>query len=535
MEFKKILRQTKEYGIVEEISPPIITCSGLPGAMPNELVVFENNQVGQVLSLSEDSVEVIMFSDIELKTGVQVTRTGTKLTIPVGEEYLGKVINPLGSFPFPDQEVKVNNVSQRDIEVRPLKIKDRQVIDKQLTTGMTLIDIVLPIGKGQRELIVGDRKTGKTSAILTSIISQAKEGMTIVYAVIGKKKEEIKRIKEFFAAEKIEGKIIIVATSSQDSPSLIELTPYSAMTIAEYFRDKGEDTLVILDDLTTHAKFYREIALIGKRFPGRESFPGDIFYKHAKLLERAGNYRTKDDGQVSISCLPVAETIQGNLTDHIVSNLISITDGHILFDNETFNKGRRPAINLFLSVTRVGKQTQDRLSRRLNQEIMSFLIRYEKALEFSHFGTELSQEAKDTIDKGSKIYKFFEQGYTTVVPLTVQKIGLGLIWFGYLKNLEENKINQARKNLMKAYVKTQKDSNFLDKIADCEDPAEFEKNLKNNLAKLVEYIDIEGFDSKPSAVPSVSAEEESTNSVNTPTANIPSDNVKKIEKDLGKN
>lgn len=496
MEFKKILRQTKEYGIVEEISPPIITCSGLPGAMPNEIVVFENDQVGQILSLAEDSVEVIMFSDIELKTGVQVTRTGTKLTIPVGEEYLGKVINPLGSFPFPDQEVKLSKISQRDIEVRPLKIKDRHVIDEQLITGMSLIDIILPIGKGQRELIVGDRKTGKTSAILTSILSQAKQGMTIVYAVIGKKKEEIKRIKEFFTDEKIESKVIVVATSSQDSPSLIELTPYSAMTIAEYFRDKGEDTLVILDDLTTHAKFYREISLIGKRFPGRESFPGDIFYKHAKLLERAGSYKVKGDGQVSVTCLPVAETIQGNLTDHIVSNLISITDGHILFDNETFNKGRRPAINLFLSVTRVGKQTQDRLSRQLNQQLMSFFIRYEKALEFSHFGTELSKEAKETIDKGGKVYKFFEQGYTTVVPLTVQKIGLGLAWFGFLKNLSEDQINKARENLMEAYSKNKTTKELLDKITDCEEPTEFEKNIKNNLIKLFELINIKDFDPK---------------------------------------
>jgi len=221
--------------------------------------------------------------------------------------------------------------------------------------------------------------------------------------------------------------------------------------LAEYFREQGNDVVVIFDDLSTHAKFYREISLIAKRFPGRESFPGDIFYKHAKLLERGGHFVTKGDKENSITCLPLAETIQGNLTDFIVSNLISITDGHILFDSETFNKGRRPAVNIFLSVTRVGKQTQSRLSRSINQEIMSFLIRYEKALEFSHFGAELSEEVKKTIAKGNKIYSLFEQSYQEVIPLEIQEIGVGLVWSGLFDEVTTGEVDDKRRVLVTKY------------------------------------------------------------------------------------
>lgn len=486
--YQSALHKIKEYGIVEEVNPPIIICSGLPGAMPNEIVIFENGEMGQILSLLEDKVEIIIFTQNDLQPGIQVTRTGEKLQIPVGKEYLGKTIDPLGEIIFKGKD---NNIPKlkRSIESTPLKLKERKIIKRQLITGVTLIDTLLPLGKGQRELIVGDRKTGKTSALLTIVNTQHELGDIIIYALIGKKKEEIKRIVEYLKENKLDKNTVVVASSSQDSPSLIELTPYSAMTLAEHFREEGNDVLVIFDDLSTHAKFYREISLIAKRFPGRESFPGDIFYKHAKLLERGGHFVSSSGKENSITCLPIAETIQGNLTDHIVSNIISITDGHILFDSESFNKGRRPAVNIFLSVTRVGKQTQNTVAREISQTVMSFLIRYEKALEFSHFGAELSEEVKDTIDKGNKIYGFFEQNYQKIVPLEIQQLGVGLIWSSISKALKTNEMPLIRDKAVKCY-EGKEFKILVNQILNADNIAELVKNIEQNKVKIMQALEI---------------------------------------------
>ena len=245
---------------------------------------------------------------------------------------------------------------------------------RPMFTGMTLVDLMIPLGRGQRELVLGDRKTGKTQFLLQAALAQASVGTVCVYACIGKKKAEILRVKEFFAKEGILDKTVIVASSSQDSTGEIFTCPYTAMAVAEFFRDRGQDTLVLLDDMTTHAKFYREMSLLLRKFPGRDSYPGDIFHIHSKLLERSGNFVIKKDGNemdVAITCLPAAETIQGDLTGYIQTNLMSMTDGHIYFDNELFFKGRRPAINPFISVTRVGYQTQTSLRKEMWAALVS--------------------------------------------------------------------------------------------------------------------------------------------------------------------
>src|SRR5258708_6702594 len=290
---------------------------------------------------------------------------------------MGQTINPLGelldpSLPFTEPQ------ELRDIDAKPVGISGRQKITSPRVTGISLIDLLIPLGRGQRELIIGDRKTGKTSLLMTTIKKQVSEGVIAIYAAIAKKKSDIKRLQEFFVQEQIMDKVIIVATSSYDSPSLIYQTPYAAMAIAEYFRDQGIHSLLILDDLSTHAKFYRELSLLARRFPGRDSYPGDIFYVHSRLLERGGNFKHKTAGEVSITVLPVVEIVEGDFTGYISTNVMGITDGHIYLDSNIYYQGMRPAVNIPLSVTRVGRQTVDKLTRDVNKNLTSFLANYEK-------------------------------------------------------------------------------------------------------------------------------------------------------------
>lgn len=255
---------------------------------------------------------------------------------------------------------------------------------------------------------------------------------------------------ESFRLSKIADKILVIASFSSDPSGLIVQTPYAAMTAAEYFRDQGRDVLVVLDDLTTHAKFYREIALLAGRFPGRDSYPADMFYQHARLLERAGSFKADKGGSKTITCLPVAESLEGDITGLIQTNLMSMTDGHIFFDSNIFTKGRRPAVNPFLSVTRVGRQTQDKVGRGISHELSSLLVLYEKSETFSHFGAEMSEGMKMTMNTGKNIYDFFRQSSFETVPLFMQYLLFTFVWIGYWNSKEEG---QMRRDIQKACAK----------------------------------------------------------------------------------
>jgi F-type H+-transporting ATPase subunit alpha len=312
-QFDALLQKSGEYGVVYQVSHPIVFIEGLPKVKTHEVIIFETGQKAEVFAINRGKVEARIFSHEPVRVGTMVTRTDTLLSVPVGTELLGHAINPLGepldpSIPFTPPTM------MRDIEAKPVGISGRQKITKQLVTGVALLDLMIPLGRGQRELLIGDRKTGKTSLIMNIIKTQIFEGNTVIYAAIAKKKSDIKKLQQYFIEEKIMDKIIIVATSSYDSPTLIYQTPYAAMTIAEYFKEQGTDTLLILDDLSSHAKFYREISLLARRFPGRDSYPGDIFYVHSRLLERGGNFKHKTKGEVSLTCLPVIEIVEGDFT-----------------------------------------------------------------------------------------------------------------------------------------------------------------------------------------------------------------------------
>lgn len=448
-QFNSFLKQTGEYGVVYQVSHPIVFIEGLPKVKTHEVIMFESGQKAEVFSITRGKIEARIFSHEPVRVGTKVTRTDQLLSVPVGIELLGHAINPLGE-PLDDSEKFPMPKEMRDLDARPIGISGRAKVATPMATGISLIDLLIPLGRGQRELVIGDRKTGKTSLILTAMKKQTSEGVICIYAAIAKKKSDIKKLQEFFKQEKMNDKVIMVATSSYDSPSLIFQTPYAAMSIAEYFRDKGQNTLLILDDLSTHAKFYRELSLLARRFPGRDSYPGDIFYVHSKLLERAGNFKHPTVKEVAISCFPVIEIVEGDFTSYVATNVMGITDGHIYLDSNIFYTGMRPAVNIPLSVTRVGRQTLDKLAREINKNLTAFLSSYDKMLNLSHFGQELTDDVKKTLRLGELVYKFFNQSYHDTVPVAVQLVLLTLILHDAIPNKEA--LDKVRKGLVNAYT-----------------------------------------------------------------------------------
>lgn len=473
--FEKQAEKIGEIGYVTQVIDTIAYANGIPGATPDEVIEFETGEKGQVLSLLSDTVEILTFSDKPVKVGTRLTRTGSTLKIPAGDELLGTIIDPLGNI-MVEAKTKKKIASEILINEEPEGILDRKTIRKYLETGISIVDLMVPLGKGQRELVIGDRKTGKTSFLMHTILTQAKQGNICIYTCIGKRKIDIKKAEEFFVKNGILDKVIIVASTPTDPAGIIYITPYSAMALAEYFRNKGKDVLVIFDDMSTHAKFYREIALLGKRFPGRNSYPGDIFYVHAKLIERAGNFKTKY-GENAITCIPVAETTQGDLSGYIQTNLMSMTDGHLFFDNNLFFQGRRPAINPFLSVTRVGRQTQSEIKRSINRELITFLTLYEKVQNFIHFGSELNESTKVTLATGNKIIKLFDQPSGNLIPSNVQTLIFTLLWGNILPDVTVEQLIEMRNKMSVKYFKDEKFRKQLD------DFVESAQNLNELLTK----------------------------------------------------
>ena len=426
--FEEYLEKYGEVGVVERVSYPIVQVKGLPTVRPEEVVLFETGEIGHVTTVTPEHVGVLTFSEKPVKLGVRAARTSTPLQVPVGDTLLGKSIDPLGRSLYKSKPSGIYS-DYIPIEVLPLGISHRAKITSTLETGVAVVDMMVPLGMGQRELVIGDRKTGKTNFLMQTILNQAKKGTICIYAGIGKKKTDILRVEKFFEDSGIRDKTCIVGSSSTDSAGVIYLTPYTAMTLAEYFKDQGQNVLVILDDLSIHAKFHREISLLGRAFPGRNSYPGDIFYTHARLLERAGNFKS-DKGPVSITCLPVAETVEGDISGYIQTNLMSMTDGHIFFDKDLFTEGRRPAVNFFLSVTRVGRQTQTPVRQGLNRELNSFLTLHGKTQSFVHFGAELSEGVKTTLAMGDRVLDFFNQSPEKILDMDLQIMLFCLIWVG---------------------------------------------------------------------------------------------------------
>lgn len=444
--------------------------------------MFESGQKGEVFTINRGRIEARVFSHEPIRVGTKVVRTDELLSIPVGKELLGQTINPLGEPLDPAFGFKKPKES-RDLDAKPVGISGRQKITTHLVTGVALLDLMIPLGRGQRELIIGDRKTGKTSMLMTTIKNQVSENVIAIYAVIAKKKSDIKKLQEFFVQEGIMDKVIIVATSSYDSPSLIYQTPYAAMAVAEYFRDQGQHTLLILDDLSTHAKFYRELSLLARRFPGRDSYPGDIFYIHSKLLERAGNFKHPKIGEVSITCLPVIEIVEGDLTGYVSTNVMGITDGHIYLDSNIYYQGMRPAVNIPLSVTRVGRQTLDKLTREMHKNLTAFLAQYDRLQNLSHFGQELTEDVKKNLVAGDMVFKFFNQSYHMTIPLTIQLIILSMILQGMIQG--KDILERVKRGLVYAYKHDDGHQKFLYDLALTQDVKAFNESVMASKEKIM--------------------------------------------------
>jgi len=392
----------KYEGMVAGVNQSLCKVKGLKKVVVGEVLQFRTGQWGRVMEFEADGAEVVVFSQETIKINTRVRRTGSKFKLRVHEQLLGKVYNALG-----EKIIGVKNSAHltqgQEIQQKPLGIDKRKRITEPMSVGVPVIDLLVPLGQGQRELLVGDRTTGKTDVALEALKFQVKKRAIGVYCAIGKRKSEIMAVVSRMRKAGILKKCVVVAASSSDSWGEIFEAPYGAMTISEYFKSRGKRVLLVLDDLATHAKFYRELALLGRSFPGRESYPGNIFYVHSSLLERAGNFAGKAG---SIACLALCHTIGGDLTDYIPTNLMSMTDGHVYFDRELYVKGIRPAVNPFLSVTRVGRQTQSPLNRELSRELLNLLTRYEQTQRYTKFGAELSESFKRILRRGESLWRF---------------------------------------------------------------------------------------------------------------------------------
>ena len=462
--FDQLLDETKEIGFVALTAYPLMYIKGLPSVKMSEIVLFESGEMALVVSLSEEYAEVVMLSETIPEIGTKVVRTMAPYSMPVSDQYMGHFIDPLGR-PY-DESVQITDIKEeRYIDALPSKLDARERVTEPLLTGVSIIDQMVPLGMGQREMVLGDRKVGKTAFLLQTMTTQSKLGTLCIYAGIGKKKMEAKQVEGYIKEHGIGDNVISIFSFASDPLGLIYITPYCAMTLAEYYRDQGRDVVVILDDLTTHAKFFREISLLNKKFPGRESYPGDIFYTHARLFERAGNFKF-DSGPKSITCIAVADTVGGDISGYIQTNLMSITDGHIFFDVDIFDEGRRPAVNTFLSVTRVGRQTQTKLRWAVTREFTSFLTLLEKTKKFSHFGGELNEGIKSTLDTGERVNAFFTQAMGTTVALHVQMIFFAVIWSGALNNYSPEQIKAAVLKMDQTYQADQAYRTLIDGLVE---------------------------------------------------------------------
>jgi F-type H+-transporting ATPase subunit alpha len=450
-EFEFYLETTKEIGYVNSFFHSIALVSGLPNLKQQEMVITESGKKGIVHGLKKDFAEVLMVESEGLKVGEAVVRTGREFEIRVGERVLGRIVDPL-IRPLDELGPIFGEKVSRKIKEEAPPITSRKKILRFLETGVTIVDLLVPLGFGQRELVIGDAKTGKTTFLLQTITSQVKKGQIAVYVGILKKETAIKMVEEYLRKRGVFEKVVILHTRPDDSATLNYLAPYSGMAVAEYFREKGKDVLIIFDDLSSHAKIYREISLLLKRNPGRDCYPGEIFHIQAELLERAGNI-VKDGKEISITALPVAETLENDISGYIQTNLMAMTDGHIFFDITEFRRGKRPAVNVFLSVSRVGNQTKSKIEKDIANWLRLKIAEYQRISEFAKFATELSPESQKILDVGQKIELLFHQSPEVIVERETQIILMGLLISDFWK---EKSISKTREEIEKILAASQR-------------------------------------------------------------------------------
>jgi F-type H+-transporting ATPase subunit alpha len=437
---------TKSVGTVQHIGNGIATLSGLPMVHLEELVVFPNGVQGMVLNLDRNHVDVILLGpDTGIRGGDLAEATGRRLSVPVGMSFLGRVVDPLGRSLDDNRPIIPSEF--RYVERIAPGVIARAPVDTPLYTGTKIIDTLLPLGRGQRELIVGDRQIGKTTLAIDAILSQKGTDVKCVYVAISQKKTSILNAIETLKAGGVMNQTIIMVSSPDDPPALRYLAPYAGVTIAEFFLDLGMDVLIVYDDLSKHADTYREMSLLLRRPPGREAYPGDIFYLHSRLLERACRLN-EEHGGGSITALPIATTQRGDISSYIVTNLISITDGQIVLDADTFNSGSKPAIDIGRSVSRVGSAAQEPAMKSVVGALKLELSQYEEVVRFARFGTEVNEATKKQIERGQRVEALLQQGPNVPVKMEDQVILFYALTNGYMDAIQPADIPQFSKEML---------------------------------------------------------------------------------------
>ncbi len=465
----------KEVGRVIQVGDGIARVYGLENVMFNEVVRFENGQRGLIMSLDHDNAGIVILGEYKnIKEGEFVERTGKVAEIPVGNEIIGRVIDPLGN-PL-DGGSKINSKKMRPIENRAVGIIERQPVNVPLQTGIKAIDALVPIGRGQRELIIGDRQTGKTTIAVDTIINQKDQNVLCIYVAIGQKSSEIAKTVETLKRYGAMSYTSVVASFASDPASLQYIAPYVGATIAEEWMFSGKDTLVVYDDLSKHAVSYREIALLLRRPPGREAYPGDIFYTHSRLLERSA--RLSDElGGGSMTALPIIETQANDVSAYIPTNAISITDGQIYLEPALFYAGFRPAINVGLSVSRVGGSAQTRAVKKVAGNLRITLAQYRELETFTQFSTELDPATQSQIRRGQRLMELLKQKQHSTMPFEEETILLYAGVKGYVDDLPISEIKGFESALLDNARKSE--NRILERIAEERDiNADVEQELK---------------------------------------------------------
>jgi F-type H+/Na+-transporting ATPase subunit alpha len=440
----------KEVGTITYIGHNIARLRGLPDVGSEELIQFPNGVQGMAFNLDKDEVGVILLGDSKgLKSGYEGRRTGRVLDVPVGDELLGRVITPLGA-PL-DAHGPLHALRRMPVERDAPDVMDRDPVIVPLQTGIKSIDALIPVGRGQRELILGDRQTGKTAIAVDTIINQKDQDVICVYCAIGQRISAVASLIADLEEYQAMDYSIIVVASADEPPGLQFIAPYAATTIAEHFMEQGRDVLIVYDDLTRHAWSYRELSLLLRRPPGREAFPGDIFYIHSRLLERA-THLNQELGGGSLTALPIIETEAQNVSAYIPTNLISITDGQIYLSPELFQKGVLPAVDIGESVSRVGGKTQLAAYRAVAGDLRLSYSQFEELETFARFGTRLDDDTRKTIERGQRVREVLKQPEYRPIPVTEQIAVLLAVSTGIFDDLDLNQIPEAERLVRQAAV-----------------------------------------------------------------------------------
>ena len=440
-----------EVGSIISIGDGIARVHGVENAMAGEMLEFPHGVFGIALNLEEESVGAVLLGEFqEIKEGDPVKRTGRIISVPVGDEMLGRVVNALGR-PV-DGKGPITSKQFAPIERLAPGVVDRQPVREPLQTGLKPIDAMVPVGRGQRELIIGDRQTGKTAVALDTILNQKDTGVICIYSAIGQKQSTIAQVVRTLEEFDAMRYTIVVAAAAAEPAPLLYISPYSACTIGEFFRDSGRHALCIYDDLSKHAQAYREISLLLRRPPGREAYPGDVFYLHSRLLERAAKLK-KELGGGSLTALPIIETQAGDLSAYIPTNVISITDGQIFLESDLFNQGVRPAINVGNSVSRVGGSAQIKAMRQVAGTLRLALAQYRDIAAFAQFGSDLDKATQEQLNRGARLVEILKQPQYAPLPVERQVAIIYAGTNGYLDNVPVADVRQFETGLY-AFIET---------------------------------------------------------------------------------